>query len=163
MERSVRSREISYLWSVQHGLQVGLDYGGVAREWFYLLSKEMFNPYYGLFEYSATDNYTLQVMYIVSAQSLQKRIKSQHLAVIGPELRADPVKTGRGGPGVERPLPPRLVLADVGPHQVVARLALDLQLAVQAPDFLLDPALHLGHHPPFLVWFEHNLSCDGGR
>ena len=42
-------------------LQVGLDYGGVAREWFYLLSKEMFNPYYGLFEYSATDNYTLQV------------------------------------------------------------------------------------------------------
>ena len=40
---------------------MGLDYGGVAREWFYLLSKEMFNPYYGLFEYSATDNYTLQV------------------------------------------------------------------------------------------------------
>ena len=33
----------------------------MAREWFYLLSKEMFNPYYGLFEYSATDNYTLQV------------------------------------------------------------------------------------------------------
>ena len=23
------------------------------REWFYLLSKEVFNPYYGLFEYSA--------------------------------------------------------------------------------------------------------------
>lgn len=40
---------------------MGLDYGGVAREWFYLLSKEMFNPYYGLFEYSATDNYTLQI------------------------------------------------------------------------------------------------------
>ncbi|XP_020570030.1 E3 ubiquitin-protein ligase NEDD4 isoform X2 [Oryzias latipes] len=39
----------------------GLDYGGVAREWFYLISKEMFNPYYGLFEYSATDNYTLQI------------------------------------------------------------------------------------------------------
>ena len=31
----------------------GLDYGGVAREWFYLLSHEMFSPYYGLFEYSA--------------------------------------------------------------------------------------------------------------
>ncbi|XP_014031298.1 E3 ubiquitin-protein ligase NEDD4-like isoform X2 [Salmo salar] len=39
----------------------GLDYGGVAREWFFLISKEMFNPYYGLFEYSATDNYTLQI------------------------------------------------------------------------------------------------------
>jgi hypothetical protein len=31
----------------------GLDYGGVAREWLYLLSHEMFSPYYGLFEYSA--------------------------------------------------------------------------------------------------------------
>ena len=31
----------------------GLDYGGVQREWFFLLSREMFNPYYGLFEYSA--------------------------------------------------------------------------------------------------------------
>ena len=31
----------------------GLDYGGLAREWFHLLSHEMFNPYYGLFEYSA--------------------------------------------------------------------------------------------------------------
>lgn len=40
------------LWIVFEG-EEGLDYGGVAREWFYLLSKEMFNPYYGLFEYSA--------------------------------------------------------------------------------------------------------------
>lgn len=27
----------------------GLDYGGLAREWFFLLSKQMFNPYYGKF------------------------------------------------------------------------------------------------------------------
>lgn len=33
--------------------EAGLDYGGVAREFFYLLSNQMFNPYYGLFEYSA--------------------------------------------------------------------------------------------------------------
>ncbi|XP_065912323.1 E3 ubiquitin-protein ligase NEDD4-like [Dysidea avara] len=39
----------------------GLDYGGLAREWFFLLSHEMFNPYYALFEYSASDNYTLQI------------------------------------------------------------------------------------------------------
>lgn len=37
------------------------DYGGVSREWFHVLSKEIFNPYYGLFEYSAIDNYTLQI------------------------------------------------------------------------------------------------------
>jgi len=48
------------LWIVFDG-EVGLDYGGVSREWFYLVSKEIFNPYYGLFEYSATDNYTLQI------------------------------------------------------------------------------------------------------
>uniref|UniRef100_A0A8C5CCQ1 HECT-type E3 ubiquitin transferase n=1 Tax=Gadus morhua TaxID=8049 RepID=A0A8C5CCQ1_GADMO len=39
----------------------GLDYGGVAREWLYLLSHEMLNPYYGLFQYSRDDIYTLQI------------------------------------------------------------------------------------------------------
>lgn len=48
------------LW-IEFDGEVGLDYGGLAREWFYLISKEMFNPYYGLFEYSAMDNYTLQI------------------------------------------------------------------------------------------------------
>lgn len=41
------------LW-IEFDGEKGLDYGGVAREWFFLISKEMFNPYYGLFEYSAT-------------------------------------------------------------------------------------------------------------
>ncbi|KAG7230496.1 hypothetical protein INR49_024605 [Caranx melampygus] len=48
------------LWVEFEG-EKGLDYGGLAREWFFLMSREMFNPYYGLFEYSATDNYTLQI------------------------------------------------------------------------------------------------------
>uniref|UniRef100_A0A8P4G1C3 HECT-type E3 ubiquitin transferase n=1 Tax=Dicentrarchus labrax TaxID=13489 RepID=A0A8P4G1C3_DICLA len=48
------------LWVEFEG-EKALDYGGLAREWFFLMSKEMFNPYYGLFEYSATDNYTLQI------------------------------------------------------------------------------------------------------
>lgn len=39
----------------------GLDYGGVAREWLYLLSHEMLNPYYGLFQYTRDDIYTLQI------------------------------------------------------------------------------------------------------
>ncbi|KAJ2484538.1 hypothetical protein EV174_002362 [Coemansia sp. RSA 2320] len=39
----------------------GLDYGGVSREFFFLLSHEMFNPQYCLFEYSAHDTYTLQI------------------------------------------------------------------------------------------------------
>ncbi|XP_054858178.1 E3 ubiquitin-protein ligase NEDD4 isoform X2 [Eublepharis macularius] len=48
------------LW-IEFDGEKGLDYGGVAREWFFLLSREMFNPYYGLFEYSAMDNYTRQI------------------------------------------------------------------------------------------------------
>ncbi|KAK0079895.1 hypothetical protein PV325_000662 [Microctonus aethiopoides] len=39
----------------------GLDYGGPSREFFFHLSRELFNPYYGLFEYSANDTYTVQV------------------------------------------------------------------------------------------------------
>ncbi|CAH8491681.1 unnamed protein product [Dicrocoelium dendriticum] len=38
----------------------GLDYGGVAREWFYGLSREIFNPMFGLFEYTGK-NYGLQI------------------------------------------------------------------------------------------------------
>ena len=48
------------LWIEFEG-EVGLDYGGVSREWFNLLTTEIFNPYFGLFEYSAIDNYTLQI------------------------------------------------------------------------------------------------------
>ncbi|VDN02187.1 unnamed protein product [Thelazia callipaeda] len=39
----------------------GLDYGGPSRELFFLLSRELFNPYNGLFEYSANDTYTVQI------------------------------------------------------------------------------------------------------
>ncbi|CAK9298000.1 unnamed protein product [Gordionus sp. m RMFG-2023] len=39
----------------------GLDYGGVAREWFYLLSHEVLNPMYCLFEYTDQHNYGLQI------------------------------------------------------------------------------------------------------
>jgi hypothetical protein len=41
----------------------GLDYGGVAREWFLLLSHEVLNPMYCLFEYANKNNYNLQVSY----------------------------------------------------------------------------------------------------
>ncbi|KAJ1922147.1 hypothetical protein H4219_000009 [Mycoemilia scoparia] len=39
----------------------GLDYGGVSREFFLLVSHDMFNPEYCLFQYSAHDEYTLQI------------------------------------------------------------------------------------------------------
>ncbi|XP_063950930.1 E3 ubiquitin-protein ligase Su(dx)-like [Lytechinus pictus] len=39
----------------------GLDYGGVAREWFFMLSHEVLNPMYCLFEYANKNNYCLQI------------------------------------------------------------------------------------------------------
>lgn len=39
----------------------GLDYGGVAREWFYRLSKQILSPAYGLFQYTGGDSYNLQI------------------------------------------------------------------------------------------------------
>lgn len=33
-------------------LHISADYGGIAREWLHLLSHEMLNPSYGLFQYS---------------------------------------------------------------------------------------------------------------
>ncbi|KAM4622505.1 E3 ubiquitin-protein ligase Itchy homolog [Discoglossus pictus] len=48
------------LWIIIPG-EEGLDYGGVAREWFFLLSHEVLNPMYCLFEYAGKDNYCLQI------------------------------------------------------------------------------------------------------
>lgn len=53
----------------------GLDYGGVAREWLYLLSHEMLNPYYGLFQYTRDDIYTLQINPDSAINPVNDRIK----------------------------------------------------------------------------------------
>ncbi|XP_056441272.1 E3 ubiquitin-protein ligase SMURF2-like [Gadus chalcogrammus] len=62
--RQVMKMRPKYLWKrlmVKFRAEEGLDYGGVAREWLYLLSHEMLNPYYGLFQYSRDDIFTLQI------------------------------------------------------------------------------------------------------
>ena len=46
--------------NLQRG-EEGLDYGGVSREWFFLLSHEVLNPMYCLFEYANKNNYSLQI------------------------------------------------------------------------------------------------------
>ncbi|KAK6168947.1 hypothetical protein SNE40_020097 [Patella caerulea] len=57
----IKAKDLRKRLMVKFRGEEGLDYGGVAREWFYLLSHEMLNPYYGLFQYSRDDNYTLQI------------------------------------------------------------------------------------------------------
>nr|XP_039257572.1 E3 ubiquitin-protein ligase SMURF2-like isoform X2 [Styela clava]XP_039257694.1 E3 ubiquitin-protein ligase SMURF2-like isoform X2 [Styela clava] len=57
----MRPKELKKRLMVKFKGEEGLDYGGIAREWLYLLSHEMLNPYYGLFQYSREDIYTLQI------------------------------------------------------------------------------------------------------
>ncbi|XP_013415244.1 E3 ubiquitin-protein ligase SMURF2-like isoform X1 [Lingula anatina] len=57
----MRPKDLKKRLMVKFRGEEGLDYGGVAREWLYLLSHEMLNPYYGLFQYSREDIYTLQI------------------------------------------------------------------------------------------------------
>ena len=58
---NMRARDLKKKLHIKFRNEDGLDYGGIAREWLYLLSHEMLNPYYGLFQYSRDDVYTLQI------------------------------------------------------------------------------------------------------
>ncbi|XP_078273761.1 E3 ubiquitin-protein ligase SMURF1 isoform X1 [Rhinoraja longicauda] len=57
----MRPKDLKKRLMVKFRSEEGLDYGGVAREWLYLLCHEMLNPYYGLFQYSTDNIYTLQI------------------------------------------------------------------------------------------------------
>ena len=48
----------NHCWNL---LSVDNIFSGPSREFFFLISRELFNPYYGLFEYSAVDTYTVQI------------------------------------------------------------------------------------------------------
>lgn len=57
----LRPKDLRKRLMVKFRGEEGLDYGGVAREWLYLLSREMLNPNYGLFQYTRDDIYSLQI------------------------------------------------------------------------------------------------------
>lgn len=66
------SEELKQRLNIRFDGEEGLDYGGVAREFFFLLSHEIFSPAYCLFEYSSHANYTLQI-------SPRSNINPEHL------------------------------------------------------------------------------------
>ncbi|KAJ0000758.1 hypothetical protein NQD34_005778 [Periophthalmus magnuspinnatus] len=67
----MRPKDLKKRLMVKFRGEEGLDYGGLksvyiytlnfCREWLYLLCHEMLNPYYGLFQYSTDNIYTLQI------------------------------------------------------------------------------------------------------
>eukprot|EP00245_Coleochaete_scutata_P000270 TRINITY_DN1033_c0_g2_i4.p1 TRINITY_DN1033_c0_g2~~TRINITY_DN1033_c0_g2_i4.p1 ORF type:complete len:524 (+),score=94.91 TRINITY_DN1033_c0_g2_i4:229-1800(+) len=58
---SVSDEDLRNPLSVHFVGEVGRDDGGVTRDWYSALSKEIVNPSYALFTASASDNYTFQV------------------------------------------------------------------------------------------------------
>jgi len=48
----LRPKDLRKRLMVKFKAEEGLDYGGLAREWLGLLTKEMLNPNYGLFLYT---------------------------------------------------------------------------------------------------------------
>ncbi|KAJ3355309.1 hypothetical protein HDU83_003604 [Entophlyctis luteolus] len=68
----LKPSELKRTLRVKFSGEEGVDYGGLCREFFFLLSKEIFNPYYALFEYATVDNYTLQI-------SPNSTVHEQHL------------------------------------------------------------------------------------
>ena len=55
--KSLRIKRCNIMWDEEEGL----DYGGPQREFFFKLSRLLFNPYYGLFEYTSHGSYTVQL------------------------------------------------------------------------------------------------------
>uniref|UniRef100_A0A182QP62 HECT-type E3 ubiquitin transferase n=1 Tax=Anopheles farauti TaxID=69004 RepID=A0A182QP62_9DIPT len=55
--RDLQRCRLNIVWDTEDGL----DYGGPSREFFYLLSRQLFSPYRKMFEYSANDIYTVQI------------------------------------------------------------------------------------------------------
>lgn len=49
-----RSYDLKRKLVIKFDNELGIDYGGVSKEWFWLLSQELFDPYYGLFQYVVT-------------------------------------------------------------------------------------------------------------
>ena len=46
----MKPRDLKKRLAIKFTGEDGLDYGGLAREWLHVLSHEMLNPQYGLFQ-----------------------------------------------------------------------------------------------------------------
>ena len=57
----LRAKDLRKRLMVKFSGEEGLDYGGIAREWLHILSREMLCPSYGLFIFSAEDNRAVQI------------------------------------------------------------------------------------------------------
>lgn len=59
MRKSVANLKKKFI--IKFDAEEGLDYGGLSREFFLLISHSLFDPNYGLFQYCTNTNYLLQI------------------------------------------------------------------------------------------------------
>lgn len=57
----IRAHDLRRRLYIQFKGEEGLDYGGVAREWFFMVSQEVLNPMYCLFKYVGQNNYQMEI------------------------------------------------------------------------------------------------------
>lgn len=58
---SIRKEDVRKIFRFEFQHEPGVDAGGVAREWFHLVSEHLFNPDVALFSYSAINQMCMQV------------------------------------------------------------------------------------------------------
>jgi hypothetical protein len=58
---SLSSNDMKKTFRIEFIGEPGLDYGGVSREWYELVTQELFNPALGLFRYSVTNQMCLDI------------------------------------------------------------------------------------------------------
>ena len=58
---SIRKEDMQKIFRFEFQNEAGVDAGGVAREWFHLVSKGLFDPAIGLFTYSAINQMCMQI------------------------------------------------------------------------------------------------------
>lgn len=90
----MRPKDLRKRLMVKFRGEEGLDYGGIAREWLYLLSHEMLNPQYGLFQYSREDIYTLQINSDSGVNPVSNRVVVSASSTIADDLRQKKITWG---------------------------------------------------------------------
>eukprot|EP00111_Clytia_hemisphaerica_P022419 TCONS_00065893-protein len=160
--RQLKSKDLRKRLMIKFKSEIGLDYGGIAREWLYLLSQEMFNPQYGLFKNSKDAQYTLEI-------NPDSGVNPEHLSffhfvgrVVGLAVfHGHYLDGGFTLPFYKQLLGKRLTIADlesVDP-QLFQGLSWLLENNVSSMDF--SPPTFAVEHQSFGQTTKHNLKEDG--
>lgn len=58
---SLSQKDLRKIWRIQFAGEEGIDAGGLTREWYHLITQELFNPENGLWIFSSTNQMCMQI------------------------------------------------------------------------------------------------------